>query len=228
MLKRKINTLLGGFILNTLCRPPFLPFLMGYRRSFVFGVSSLTFLKRDKRPNAFVRPLLAIGNSHKRSNTLAASSEGPLLPIGKDNKPSRPKSPKGMNSRLKVKLREEDGLKFINLKLRTNLYNYVNAKVDKIRGCQVDSLYLIKSEEDYGKLMEKMRPVSDSKETKIKHLRVVNLNRARLIKINSIRGRRLKFGYPANGQRTRTNAKTAKKLQVKTEKVKSKRKKKSK
>jgi len=33
---------------------------------------------------------------------------------------------------------------------------------------------------------------------------------ARLIKINAYRGRRLKLGYPANGQRTRRNAKTAK------------------
>jgi len=40
----------------------------------------------------------------------------------------------------------------------------------------------------------------------------ISNNKERLISINSVRGMRHKLGLPVNGQRTRSNAKTAKKL----------------
>jgi len=40
-------------------------------------------------------------------------------------------------------------------------------------------------------------------------------NIQRLIKLNTFRGIRHKFGYPVRGQRTRSNAKTSKKLKFK-------------
>ena len=43
----------------------------------------------------------------------------------------------------------------------------------------------------------------------------VKININRLIKVGSYRGSRHKFGFPVRGQRTRSNAKTARKLKFK-------------
>ena len=47
---------------------------------------------------------------------------------------------------------------------------------------------------------------------KKEHNTMVSTNISGLIKINAYRGRRIKNGLPARGQKTRTNGKTAKKL----------------
>ena len=64
------------------------------------------------------------------------------------------------------------------------------------------------------KLIIKNKEIQGTRYGKKKHEEMKKENIQKLIKINATRGRRLKSGYPAKGQRTRTNAKTAKKNKV--------------
>jgi ribosomal protein S13 len=100
----------------------------------------------------------------------------------------------------------QESLKLQNLDKNTIYSDYI--KKLGIGGYIAFSLLNNKADDTPYKTMKRSRKIliEDQLKDYIKN------NIHNLIKINAYRGRRLKHGYPARGQRTRTNAHTAKRL----------------